>query len=67
MDNVKVVYSKCVLVALGIHHGVRMRHIVACGLTRSTTVFPHQVKMARFSKLSIEHKIFVLIFSVTSV
>jgi len=31
----------CPAVALGIQHAMRMRHIINCGLPRSTTFSPH--------------------------
>jgi len=32
-------YADCVLVALGIQHAMRVRHIVICGLTGPTMIY----------------------------
>ena len=36
-----VTYSESVAVALGIQHAMRTRHIVVCGLSGPTILFPH--------------------------
>jgi hypothetical protein len=36
---INITYSECSSVALGIQHSMRMRHIVICGLARSTIFF----------------------------
>jgi len=53
-----------VSVALGIHHAMRMRHIVICGLSGSTIFFHVLSKKGTiFEKKVAEHKMRVLIFS----
>jgi hypothetical protein len=55
---VSITYSDCVVVALGILHGMRMRHIAICGLTSSTIYFPtlsHKRHDFRKKKVT-EHK-----------
>jgi len=44
-----VTYSDCVYLTLGIHHAMRMRHIVICGLSDSPTLSHIISKVARFS------------------
>ena len=40
VERQSITFSECVFVALGIHHAMRMRHIVICGLPGSK-VFSH--------------------------
>jgi hypothetical protein len=54
---ISITYSDYVYLALGIHHAMRIRHIVTCGLPGSTVFFTHCLKTGRFSKRNIEHKI----------
>ena len=46
-----ITYSGCVSVALGIQHAMRMRHIIICGLPRSTIQDVYK-RMVRFQKLT---------------
>ena len=43
-------YSEFVFLALGTQHAMRMRHIVICGLPRTTKFFHITSYMARFLK-----------------
>jgi hypothetical protein len=46
----------CVFTALGILLAMRRRHVVFCGLPRSTAFFHIKSKAARFKKKVIVHK-----------
>ena len=66
---INITYSECVLVALGTQHEMRVRHTVICGLPASTTFFHIISNTTRFRGGGgvIEHKVCVLIFSITFV
>ena len=49
---ISVMYSECVLRALGIQHAMRVRHIVICGLSVSAIFFHTISQTARCSKIS---------------
>jgi hypothetical protein len=66
LKAISITYSECVFVALGIHHAMRMRHIVMCGLSRRK-VFFHIIQERhnfRKKKILLNAK-YVSIFSTT--
>ena len=54
-------------VALGIQHAMRVRHIIVCGLPRSTVFSTFSHKRYDFQINVTEHNMIVLIFSTTFV
>jgi hypothetical protein len=62
-----IAYSECVIVALGIQHATRMRHIAIYGLPGSTIFSTLSHKQHNFRKNVIEHEMRVSIFSTTFV
>jgi hypothetical protein len=61
------VYSESVSVALVIQHAMRMRHIVICSLSGSTTFSTLSHKRHDFRRNATEYKMCSLIFSTTFV
>ena len=59
--TISITYSEFVCLALAIQHGMRMRHIVICGLPCCTIFFPHYLIIGKIfeEKKIIEHKMCV--------
>jgi hypothetical protein len=64
---ISIIYSECVFLSLYTQREMRLRHIVICGLTRSTRFFDIIPQMAGFFKKKITVKRMCASFSTTFV
>jgi len=58
-----ITYCKCAIAVLDIQHKVRMRHIIICGLSRSTIFFSTLTHKGTIFEKFVEHKMCVSSFS----
>jgi len=58
--EISITYSECVILALGIRHGKRVRHTVICGLSGLTLFCRIFRKRRNFWKKVAEHKMCIL-------